>query len=269
MRRWPAPSRSATPPCSSQRIGRNADRRRALHGAFLRHRRRRRSSSMPPRERPQANAAGMFPAAARANKSIFYDRQGNARSVSGVYAELDRRYQVARANVMPGVAPTRSPPTPRHLRRRAAPRRIPPARPTRSRVACRAAGRGRAEPAFRSLFHDRRGRGAVSPIVCRIVGRGARSAPASAPTLSDRRRSAVERGRAMSRSICSATCGRTCAACSAATTAREPASDASRGLTIRQSFQRFMVNRFIKHRAPYGWHRSRAAARHSRAPVEA
>jgi hypothetical protein len=45
--------------------------------------------------KPQANAAQMFPRAAAANKSIFYDRGGNARSVGGCYAELTRRYQVA------------------------------------------------------------------------------------------------------------------------------------------------------------------------------
>jgi len=44
---------------------------------------------------PQASAADVFPQAARANRPIFYDRQGNARSVAGVYAELVRRYQVA------------------------------------------------------------------------------------------------------------------------------------------------------------------------------
>ena len=58
------------------------------------------------KDRPQTNASAIFPAAARANKSIFYDRQGNARSVAGVYSELNRRYQVARVNVLPGVAPT-------------------------------------------------------------------------------------------------------------------------------------------------------------------
>lgn len=47
-------------------------------------------------DRPQANAARMFPGAARANRSVFYDRQGHARSVAGVYRELTRRYQVAR-----------------------------------------------------------------------------------------------------------------------------------------------------------------------------
>src|SRR3546814_10651049 len=37
---------------------------------------------------PNAAAAGMFPAAARANRSIFYDRQGNARSL----AEIRERF---------------------------------------------------------------------------------------------------------------------------------------------------------------------------------
>ena len=45
--------------------------------------------------KPQSSAVQMFPRAAAANKSIFYDRSGNARSVGGVYAELTRRYQVA------------------------------------------------------------------------------------------------------------------------------------------------------------------------------
>ena len=35
---------------------------------------------------PHANAAELFPAAAQANRSIFYDKAGNARSVAGVYA---------------------------------------------------------------------------------------------------------------------------------------------------------------------------------------
>jgi hypothetical protein len=48
-------------------------------------------------DQPGAKAAQFFPAAARANRPIFYDKQGNARSVAGVYAELGRRYQVALA----------------------------------------------------------------------------------------------------------------------------------------------------------------------------
>jgi Transglycosylase SLT domain len=41
---------------------------------------------------PQANAARMFPSAAEANRSIFYDRSGSARSVSQVYSVLNARY---------------------------------------------------------------------------------------------------------------------------------------------------------------------------------
>src|SRR5246127_4960025 len=43
-------------------------------------------------DNPQANAARMFPNAAAANRSIFYDRSGNARSVSEVYSVLNARY---------------------------------------------------------------------------------------------------------------------------------------------------------------------------------
>jgi Transglycosylase SLT domain len=46
---------------------------------------------------PQASAAAMFPGAARANRSIFYDKQGEARSVADVYRVLVGRYDVARA----------------------------------------------------------------------------------------------------------------------------------------------------------------------------
>ncbi|HVV39801.1 MAG TPA: transglycosylase SLT domain-containing protein [Nitrobacter sp.] len=46
-------------------------------------------------DNPQASGARLFPNAAAANRSIFYDRDGRARSVSEVYAELDRRYAVA------------------------------------------------------------------------------------------------------------------------------------------------------------------------------
>jgi len=46
-------------------------------------------------DNPQANAARMFPNAAAANRSIFYDRAGNARSVSEVYSVLSARYSGA------------------------------------------------------------------------------------------------------------------------------------------------------------------------------
>jgi hypothetical protein len=44
---------------------------------------------------PQASAARMFPSAASANRSIFYDKQGGARSVSEVYAVINERYASA------------------------------------------------------------------------------------------------------------------------------------------------------------------------------
>jgi len=47
---------------------------------------------------PQANAAELFPAAASANPSIFYERSGQPRSAIDVYAKLSGRFEVARAN---------------------------------------------------------------------------------------------------------------------------------------------------------------------------
>jgi hypothetical protein len=46
-------------------------------------------------DNPQATAARMFPSAAAANRSIFYDHSGNARSVSEVYSVLNARYEGA------------------------------------------------------------------------------------------------------------------------------------------------------------------------------
>jgi hypothetical protein len=46
-------------------------------------------------DNPQASGAGLFPNAAAANRSIFYERGGRARSVSEVYSELTKRYASA------------------------------------------------------------------------------------------------------------------------------------------------------------------------------
>ncbi|HET7094284.1 MAG TPA: transglycosylase SLT domain-containing protein, partial [Thermomicrobiales bacterium] len=46
-------------------------------------------------DNPRASGARLFPNAAAANRPIFYDSDGRARSVSEVYADLDRRYAVA------------------------------------------------------------------------------------------------------------------------------------------------------------------------------
>ena len=43
-------------------------------------------------DNPQASGAALFPNAAAANRSIFFDRSGRARSVSEVYSVLNARY---------------------------------------------------------------------------------------------------------------------------------------------------------------------------------
>jgi hypothetical protein len=52
----------------------------------------------------QSNAAALFPDAANANPSIFYDRAGRARSAAEVYANLTGRYDVARVGAAASVA---------------------------------------------------------------------------------------------------------------------------------------------------------------------
>jgi hypothetical protein len=114
---------------------------------------------------PQANAAQVFPAAARANRSIFYDRQGEPRSLNGVYAELNRRYQVARANTLPDTASVQV----------AAPAQ-PPAVATTPDTAGTTHAFAAAQPAapsgepiFRSLFHTGEHRhGPVSQVVATL-----------------------------------------------------------------------------------------------------
>ena len=49
-------------------------------------------------DNPQASGARLFPNAAAANRSIFYDRTGRARSVSEVYSVLSQRYASAAAS---------------------------------------------------------------------------------------------------------------------------------------------------------------------------
>lgn len=50
------------------------------------------------------SAAELFPAAANANRSIFFDKQGRARNAAEVYANLTGRYDVARARSGPAIA---------------------------------------------------------------------------------------------------------------------------------------------------------------------
>ena len=107
---------------------------------------------------PNATAATLFPHAARANGSIFYDRQGHARSVAAVYNKLVGRYDVARAS--PSAAPVvaanaaAGPVT-------AAPARSSPVDQMLPAVPASQDG----QPVFHSLFRDEPKRGPVSQFI--------------------------------------------------------------------------------------------------------
>jgi len=53
---------------------------------------------------PGTTAASAFPKAAAANRALFYDRLGNARTADQVYAELSNRFDVARTGNATAVA---------------------------------------------------------------------------------------------------------------------------------------------------------------------
>jgi hypothetical protein len=52
-------------------------------------------------DHPNVIAADVFPNAASANRSVFYDNRGRARTVADVYGELAHRYDLARAGSTP------------------------------------------------------------------------------------------------------------------------------------------------------------------------
>jgi hypothetical protein len=119
--------------------------------------------------RPQASAAAMFPAAAAANTSIFYDKSGNARSVSEVYAKLTGRFETARAaNFGTGLRGTVAP----------AASSIPSTTPDTAGVTQAYATANAAlppvadtKPLFQAMFTDRVGQ-AVAPVVNSLWGGG-------------------------------------------------------------------------------------------------
>ena len=119
---------------------------------------------------PHANAAELFPAAAQANRSIFYDKAGNTRSVAGVYAELTRRYQLARAMPTPGIVTAANEVKP-------APTPIVADTAAITSAFADAAEqpsvRLQAGPIFHSLFHSDERRGAIAPAVADLWGVGA------------------------------------------------------------------------------------------------
>ena len=129
---------------------------------------------------PNTDAVALFPEAARANRSVFYDRQGNARTIAGVRDELVRRYQVAKAQTLPATALTavaaQSPPA------SAAPARpvadtagvtrafaaAQPAAPSAPAALTEGAAGPPSRSAFHSLFETENRRGAISPVVAAL-----------------------------------------------------------------------------------------------------
>jgi len=149
---------------------------------------------------PAANAADIFPAAAQANRSIFYDRQGNARSIAGVCSELIRRYQSARVQAAAATSESEMPRPPAAIPSAAVP---PPAAsssvPTPSALGFSAdtgaADGATAQPLaatnvtpgqgegdmFHSLFLAGQRREAISPAISELWGAQGKQQPSSTP----------------------------------------------------------------------------------------
>lgn len=101
---------------------------------------------------PAANAAAMFPAAASANRGIFYDGFGRARSAGDVYAKLTGRFEAARASVF-------APPALRGTIEAPAAARAPDTAGTTQAFAAasEAPPRPDTRPLFQAMFTDRIG----------------------------------------------------------------------------------------------------------------
>jgi hypothetical protein len=104
-------------------------------------------------QQPDTTAARVFPNAAKANPSIFYDRQGHPRSVAGVYHVLVARYDVARATpaVSENAVAAAVPPSPNSAAA-VPPMNVPLAAVAGANAAAPVASNAR--PAFHSLFSD-------------------------------------------------------------------------------------------------------------------
>jgi transglycosylase-like protein with SLT domain len=132
-------------------------------------------------ENPHASAAQLFPHAAAANRSIFYDHFGRARSVAGVYAVLTQRYASAAAssvtrNVLASVGGI-NPPVVLASALPAAPaiETRPDSRTAAAFAIASASGATNAtasDPIFRSLFQSGDRTEPVSPAVQRLWGKG-------------------------------------------------------------------------------------------------
>lgn len=105
-------------------------------------------------DNPNASGPALFPSAAAANRSIFYNRDGSARSVSQVYSVLTSRYDAAANSQVARTAMAVAGVTPGQPRVASAPvdnaaylSSFPQARAASTQVAS-----AQTEPVFRSLY---------------------------------------------------------------------------------------------------------------------
>ncbi|QDW39422.1 lytic transglycosylase domain-containing protein [Bradyrhizobium sp. KBS0727] len=137
---------------------------------------------------PNANAAQIFPNAAAANRSIFYDRSGSARSVSQVYSVLSSRYasaanssatrtamaavggDVQRSVAVASAAPSMSIDTAAYLSSFPDSRTVAPVSATSSADFKTASAQP--QPIFRSLFQAGERAEPISPAVQELWGSG-------------------------------------------------------------------------------------------------
>ena len=138
-------------------------------------------------DNPQASGARLFPNAAAANRPIFYDSDGRARSVSEVYADLDRRYAIAAnspaARIAMASAPQFSTPSDNalYLSRLPDTRGVTPVAASSVTTASAAPS----QPMFRSLFQVGERAQPVSPAVQELWGTRPVTAASDAQTSSD------------------------------------------------------------------------------------
>jgi hypothetical protein len=156
-------------------------------------------------DNPNATAANIFPNAAAANHSIFYDRSGNPRTVAGVYSVLTSRYDsaassqttrttmasagvtsasVALASATPVSATPASAPVDHAAYLSSFPdvRTVTPAAATSASSAYAAASPAPIDPTFRSLYQGGDRSAPVSPAVQELWGNS--SSLTSAPLAS-------------------------------------------------------------------------------------
>ena len=141
-------------------------------------------------DNPNASAVRMFPNAAAANQSIFYDRSGQARSVSQVYSVLNTRYasaanspatRTAMAAVggdLPGrVTVASAAPATTTIDNAAYLSSFPDSRAVTPVAATAQTAPAQSEPIFRSLFQAGERSQPISPAVQELWGRIASATP--------------------------------------------------------------------------------------------